>query len=194
MEVFLFCYQLARGWEQLSWLVKMKHLFQRISFSKVLNYLIFKQYWPLPMQINTFSKICREVLFTVWLKIVIFSFSVFCQIGDAGFNYLLRTLRGNARICQCGLSVIVIFTNIDFYQTKQFKHMILINLGIELYCGCRFCKTNGFEFTVFKQGRYLFCYSLDRFCFWIADVNSKWNLKKGRSHLTPCKTRHSFPW
>ena len=62
-NVFLFFSKLARGLEQFSWLVKKEHLFQKnVFFSKGLDSLKSTLCRPLPIQISTFSEICREVL------------------------------------------------------------------------------------------------------------------------------------
>ena len=62
-KVFPFSSKLARRSEQLSWLVKRNTFFQKIKFSNVFISLISVQNIPLSMQISTFSKMCREVLF-----------------------------------------------------------------------------------------------------------------------------------
>ena len=42
---------------------KKEHLFQKIFFFEKIYFLKYTLYRPLSMQISTFSKICREVLF-----------------------------------------------------------------------------------------------------------------------------------
>ena len=58
-----FLLQAGLNMKQLSWLVIKERLFQKINFSKRLISLKYTLYRPLSLQISTFSKACREVLF-----------------------------------------------------------------------------------------------------------------------------------
>ena len=83
-KVFLFFPKPARGWEQLSWLVKKEHLFQKSNFWKRCISLKYTLYRSLSMQIGTFWKTCREVLF---LLIRIFSVDYVTYIKPDNLPY-----------------------------------------------------------------------------------------------------------
>ena len=63
-KVFLFFSKLAKGWEQLSWLVKKNTFFKKYFFKRFisLKYILNRS---LSMQISTFWKRHREVLFII---------------------------------------------------------------------------------------------------------------------------------
>ena len=119
--LFLFVSKLARGTEQLSWLVK------NTFFKKKLKVMFLcTLYMPRLMQIITFPKVCREVLFFLATSVCPLPGWFTCNSGQC-IPYYGRCNQRNDCIDGSDESIMLCELSFDINSNSQHIYLCLIN-------------------------------------------------------------------